>query len=151
VHQHSFETKWLTCRFRKIRHRLLIRRGCASLASLLSMVVIAGGLAPTAAASSNPVLQQCASGSLAQQYSIGQLRQALSLLTAAEKQYTSCEDVIQQALATAAAKGRTGRPTRASSGSFLPAPVIVILVFLVLTAVTLAAVAVRRRRNDYEP
>jgi hypothetical protein len=114
------------------------------------MVVIAGGQATMAVASSNPVLHQCASGSLAQRYSIGQLRQALSLLTAADKQYTSCEDVIQQALATAAAKGRTGLPTRSSSGSFLPAPVIVVLVFLFLTAVTLAALAVRRRRNDHE-
>lgn len=62
------------------------------------MFVAALTCAPVAVAGNNPVLLQCGSGSLAGEYSIGQLRQALDLLTAAAKQYTSCQDVIQQAL-----------------------------------------------------
>jgi hypothetical protein len=116
-----------------------------SLAVLASAVTFA----PVAAAASNPVLQQCGSGSLAQEYSIGQLRQALSLLTAAEKQYTSCQDVIQQALITAVAHGRIKPPVgSATTSSLLPTRVIVVLVMVGLVGLTSIAIVVRRRRGD---
>jgi hypothetical protein len=111
-------------------------------------------LVSVAAAATNPVIHDCVTGTLSRSYSVGELNQALSLLSPTDKEYTSCLDVIQQGLATAVAQRRTGGGgggSRSGSGAFLPAPVIIILVALVLVAVTLGAVAIRRRRLDDEP
>jgi hypothetical protein len=117
----------------------------------LAVLAIAVTVTPVAAGASNPVLQQCGSGSLAEEYSVGQLRQALSVLTAAQKQYTRCQDVIQQALAIAAAHRLTKPPVgSATTSSLLPTPVVVVIVMVALAGLTLAIV-VRRRRGDRDP
>jgi len=115
-------------------------------------MVAAATFAPMAVAASNPVIQDCDDhGALTRSYSIQQLNAALALLTASEKEYTNCPDVIQRALATAVADKRTGQRDGgigdSGSGSSLPTPVIIILAVLVLTAITLGAVAVRHRRG----
>jgi uncharacterized membrane protein len=118
----------------------------------LAVLAIGVTVTPVAAGASNPVLQQCRSGSLTEVYSVAQLRQALSLLTAAEKQYTSCQVVIQQALSIAVAHRLTKAPVgSAATNSLLPTPLVVGLVIVAVVGLTLAAIAVRRRRGNRDP
>jgi uncharacterized membrane protein len=118
----------------------------------LAVLAIAVIATPVAAGASNPVLQQCGSGSLTQVYSVGQLRQALSLLTAAEKQYTSCHDIIEQALTIAVAHRLTKAPVGSTTtNSLLPTPVVVGVVIVAVVGLTLAVIVVRRRRGDRDP
>jgi len=124
-----------------------MRRACLSAVVLLSAVLTP--LSGAASAASNPVIVDCRNhGMLTRSYSIGQLQHALSTMDAPTKEYTSCPDVINralgQALANPGGKGGTGGN---GSGSFLPTPVLIILVVLLLAAVSFGAVAVRRR-ND---
>jgi hypothetical protein len=118
----------------------------------LGSIAIGAFSASAASAESNPVLQECSSGTLSGTYSIGQLQQALGLLTAVEREYTSCQDVIQRALLAAIANGRSGRGRSSGGGSsaFLPTLVVIVLVALGLTAVALGSIAVRRRRGDHD-
>ena len=55
-------------------------------------------------------------------------------MPASVKQYTSCYDVITQGILTVQSGKKTG-PTGGSGGSFLPTPVIIVLVILILAAV----------------
>ncbi len=121
----------------------------AILGCLVPLAATALSAVPASAAT-NPALVDCnAHGTLTGSYSISQLRQALSAMSPATKEYTSCPDAINRALAAAVSGGNTGSGTGASgSGSFLPTPVIIILVLLILAAITFGAVAVRRRRDD---
>lgn len=117
--------------------------------SALAACTCAAG--PAAAASAaNPVIQDCLHhpGGLTGSYTVAQLRQALAVMPAETKEYTSCSDVINRALLSAIGRGHhaAGVTTGGGSGSVLPTPVIVIVVVLVLAAVTFGAVAVRRRR-----
>ena len=121
------------------------------LRSCLAGVAIALIATPVAAGASNPVLAQCGSGSLTQVYSVRQLRQALSLLTAAEKQYTTCQEVIQQALTIAVAHRLTKAPVgSATTNSLLPTPVVG-LVIVAVAGLALVSIAVRRRRGGRDP
>ena len=75
------------------------------------------------------------------------LHHALAMMPEYAKQYTSCYDVINLAIAHAR-NGRSGTPGSTSSGgSFLPTPVIVILVLLILAAITFAALGGPGRRT----
>ena len=103
--------------------------------------------APAVAASAQPVADCNAHGKLTAQYSVAQLRNALSTMPADVKEYTDCYDVIDRQLLSQLSGSRgNGGTTSASSGSFLPTPVIVVLVLLALAAAALGAVALRRRR-----
>jgi hypothetical protein len=125
-------------------------RAAVTLLAVAATLAAGACAAVPAFAATNPVLTDCnAHGALTKSYSIAQLRQALATMSASTKEYTSCPDVINRAIAAAVASGTTHGGTGASgSGSFLPTPVIVILVLLVLAGVTFGAVAVRRRRDD---
>jgi len=104
-----------------------------------------------ATSSSNPVIADCLShpGGLTGNYTVKQLQQALQVMPAEVKEYTNCSDVINRALLAAVGKpgGHSGG-TGGGSGSFLPTPVIIILVVLILGAVTFGAMAVRRRQGE---
>ncbi len=107
------------------------------------------GVALAQSTSANAVLQDCLAhpGGLHGSYTVSQLRHALQVMPAEDKEYTSCPDVINRALLQAIGHGGTSKGVGGGgSSSFLPTPVIVILVLLVLAAVTLGAVALRRRR-----
>lgn len=96
---------------------------------------------------SNPVIMDCLQhpAGLTGHYTVGQLNQALRVMPAETKEYTNCPDVINRA--RLAALGKLPGSGTGSSGSFLPTPVLIILILLVLAAVTLGAIAVRRRRG----
>jgi hypothetical protein len=106
--------------------------------------------APRALAAGNAIINDCqANGQLTQPYTVRQLRHALSVMPASVKQYTSCFDVVQNALVSARKHNGTVPVSKSSKGggsSFLPTPVIIVLVVLILAAVTFGALAIRRRR-----
>ena len=115
--------------------------------STLIALVCALVCASPAMARQSPVVGDCvAHGQLTQTYSEGQLKTGLSTMNAAVKEYTNCYDVIQRALLNEIGGVKPTTPAAAGSGgSFLPTPVIVVLVLLALAGVTLGAIAIRRR------
>lgn len=124
--------------------RALNLRAVACVAIALALAG-AGASVVQAAGGGNPILNECQSGRLTHNYTLSQLRHALAIMPASVKQYSSCVDVINQAILTVSGGGHTG--TGGGGGSFLPTPVIVILVLLILIAVTFGALAIRRRRG----
>jgi hypothetical protein len=122
---------------------------------LLALICTAAALsatalaAPPALAAGNAIINDCQSnGQLTHPYTVAQLRHALAVMPASVKQYTSCFDVVQNALVSAR-KNHGTTPVSSSKGggsSFLPTPVIIILVVLILAALTFGALAIRRRR-----
>ena len=119
-----------------------------ALASAIMMVGAAGWAAPIALGANtvgNPVLQDCnANGAITHNFTLAQLRHALAIMPASDKEYGNCQDAITAAII----KVKANKPIVSNSdagGSFLPTPVIVILVVLILAAVTFGALAVRRR------
>jgi hypothetical protein len=132
-----------------------MRRFSILLALFGTLLAPVGGLfaaAPAAAAGSQAVADCNAHARLTQQYSAGQLRAALSTMPADVKEYTDCFDVIQrQLLAQIGGSHQNGGSGQGSGGSFLPTPLIVVLVALVVGAGIFAAVAVRRRGGGGPP
>ena len=108
-------------------------------------------------AAGNAIINDCQSnGQLTHPYTVRQLRHALSVMPASVKQYTSCFDVVQNALVSARKHNGIAPASGSSKGggsSFVPTPVIIILVALILAALTFGALAIRRRRSgtDTEP
>ncbi|HWE13427.1 MAG TPA: hypothetical protein VG365_07950 [Solirubrobacteraceae bacterium] len=111
-------------------------------------VLSAAATAPAAlaAGAGNSILAECSTGHVSPAYSVQQLRHALASMSASEKQYTSCVDVIQSAIIKAQ-RNRTGSAGSSSGGSFLPTPVIIILAVLVAAALGFAGLALARRRR----
>ena len=113
-------------------------------------------LAGTATASASgigaPVIADCqAHLRLTRHYTTAQLRNALATLPVDVEEYSNCEQVIEAALTNAGGKGANNGAGSNSGGSFLPTPVIVVLVLLVLAAVTFGAVSVRRKSGGQGP
>jgi hypothetical protein len=110
--------------------------------------------APPALAAGNAIINDCqANGQLTHPYTVKQLRHALSVMPASVKQYTSCFDVVQNALVSARKHNGTAPASGAKGGggsSFLPTPVIIVLVVLILAALTFGALAIRRRRGGID-
>jgi hypothetical protein len=106
------------------------------------------GAVPVQASSGSAVLADCnAHDALTHTYSRAALRNALATMPATMIEYTDCHDVIQRALANAVGgRSNGGGSGNGSGGSSVSTPVIVIIVLLVLAAVTLGAIAIRRRR-----
>ncbi len=123
------------------------------LALVAALVAVATGLAaavPARAASGKAVIADCnAHNTLTRTYSIAALEDALRTMPADVAEYTDCHDVIERALLTQEGKlHRSGSVSGSSSGSsFLPTPLIVLLVVLALAAATLGGLALRRRRG----
>jgi hypothetical protein len=117
---------------------------------LVALAISLCAAAPAAAASGTSVIADCNShNALTRTYSIPQLEAALRTMPADVAEYTDCHDVIERALLAQEGKlHRTGSATGSSSGSsFLPTPLIVLLVILALAAATLAGLALHRRRT----
>jgi hypothetical protein len=123
--------------------RRLLALACAAVA--LASATVAG----PALGAGNEIINDCQShGRLTHPYTVAELRHALAVMPATVKQYTSCFDVVQGALVSAR-KNHGKIPvtgTNSSGSSFLPTPVIIILVVLILGAVTFGALAIRRRQ-----
>jgi hypothetical protein len=110
--------------------------------------------AQPALASPAQVIQDCTAHlRLTNTYPASELSQALAQMPSDVKAYTNCYDVINHALQTALATGSQtggGRSPSGSDSSFLPTPLIVVLVVLVLGAGGFGVVALRKRRGGSE-
>ncbi|MGI8414379.1 MAG: hypothetical protein ACR2LV_11530 [Solirubrobacteraceae bacterium] len=129
-----------------MRRRLLLTVLSAVLGTLALMTLGS----PSALAGQSSVVSDCNTNNrLTHHYSVPQLRDALATMGADVKQYTNCYDVIDSALLAQLGAtrqgGSGGAPSSSSGGSFLSTPLVVVLVLLALAALTLGAVAVRRR------
>lgn len=103
--------------------------------------------APAAAAGLSPPVADCyAHGQLTRSYSVMQLQKALATMPVDIAEYTNCHDAIQRALLAKLGKLR-GSDAAGGGGSFLPAPLLVVLGLLVLGGAGFGLVAVRNRRG----
>jgi hypothetical protein len=107
----------------------------------------ASALPSAAAGASSPVIADCnLHGHLTQRYSVSQLHTALIEMPADVQEYTDCYDVIQRALlAQVSGVHRGGKTSAASSGSFLPTPVIIGLALVVVAGGIAGGLALGRR------
>ena len=97
------------------------------------------------AKSGQDVLNDCAAhGQLTHSYTPAQLKEALSEMSAATKQYSNCFDVIQRALLHGVKN--TDDPSGGSGGSSTTTIVIIVVIVLVVLAAIFGGLAVRRRR-----
>ena len=125
-----------------VRHRLIAL--AAVLAALPGAIVAA--VPARAATSGTVVVADCnAHGKLTATYSVPALQDALSTMTPAVKAYTNCYDVIQRALLAQVSGTKASGSDSGSSGSFLPTPVLIVLIALVLGAAAFGVLALRRR------
>jgi hypothetical protein len=117
-----------------------------ALACAAATLALAAAASPALGAStSKAIINDCQSnGKLTHSYTLSELQNALSTMPAYVKQYSNCYDVITQGILTV----KHNKPTGPSGGggSFLPTPVIVVLVVLILAGVTFGAIAIRQRR-----
>jgi hypothetical protein len=120
----------------------------AAVCALSASLYVPG--AAVAATPQNPVLADCGAhpGGLVGNYSVQQLRHALQIMPPETREYTSCPDVVNRALLAALGKPTSGGSSSGGggSGSFLPTPVIFVLVVLALAAITFGALAIRRQQ-----
>jgi hypothetical protein len=136
-----------------------IRLTCAAIMKrFLILMALLGALygtvpAALAVAATGPaaVIADCNShNQLTRSYAPAELKAALTTMPASLKEYTDCYDVIDRALITRLSDSHLvggARPT-SSGGSFLSAPVIVVLVALLLAAGSFGALALRRRASS---
>jgi hypothetical protein len=121
---------------------------CAALAATAPGAAAASAQSSSAAA----VIADCQRhNKLTGSYTTQALRRALATLPADVAEYTDCHDVIQSAIFAQANGPAPGGSGGGSSGSsFLPTPVIVILVVLALGGITFMALEIRRRRGGQQ-
>ena len=103
----------------------------------------------TAQAARSPAVADCtAHGRLTQHYTVSQLHTALAQMPADVQEYTNCYAIIQRALLAGVSRPaghRSDSGTSSSGGSFLPTPVIVVIVLVALAGAAGLVFAARRR------
>jgi hypothetical protein len=118
------------------------------LAVLCAACACSAALVATASASATSVLSDCNDhAQLTQQYSAGDLQEALSTMGADQKEYTDCYDVIQRALLADLGRlhPRTVDSQHAGSSSFLTTPVIILIGVAASAAGAVAVLGATRR------
>jgi hypothetical protein len=125
-----------------------MRRAMMLLAGLLTGAVLAvsGPAVTPAFAAGNTVVSDCFShGKLTQTYTKAELRHALAVMSSYVKQYSDCQSVVENALATGAVSANgTGK---GGGGSSISTPAIIVIVVVVLAIVAFAGLLIRRRRR----
>ena len=117
--------------------------------SSLVAAFLAGALlcASPAFSAQDPVIADCiANQQVTGNYTLAQLRHALNTLSPTTKEYTNCYDAINRAIAAKVGAGNGS--SNSSGGSFLPTPLIIVLVVLVLAAGGYGVLAWRRRAES---
>jgi hypothetical protein len=99
-----------------------------------------------AAQAGNPVVNDCfAHGKLTHDYTKAELRHALAVMSSSVKQYSSCQSVIESALANPNSVQANG--TGGGGGSSISTGLIIVIVVVVLAIVTFGGLLIRRRRG----
>jgi hypothetical protein len=127
-----------------------MRRATMLLAALLTGAVLAvsGPGATPAFAAGNAVVSDCYShGKLTKTYTKAELRHALSVMSSYIKQYSNCQSVVQNALATGEVTVNGGGGDSGGGGSSISTAVIVVIIVVVLAIVAFAGLLIRRRRR----
>jgi hypothetical protein len=128
-----------------------MRRATMVLASLLTGAVLAvsGPAVAPALAAGNPVVSDCFShGKLTKTYTKAELSHALTVMSSYIKQYSDCQSVVQNALASGEVTANGGGGTTGGGGSSISTPVIIVIVVVVVLAiVAFAGLLIRRRRR----
>jgi hypothetical protein len=132
-----------------------MRRFLRQIVLLCALTVVSGFVAVSASAAQSPVVTDCNThGKLTRHYSDVQLRTALSTMPADVKEYSDCYDVVNRTLLAQVASPHDtgiGGSGKSGGGSFLPTPLIVVLVLLALSAATFGVIALRRRWTGDTP
>jgi hypothetical protein len=127
-----------------------MKRATMLFAALLTGAVLAvsGPAATPAFAAGNPVVADCYShGKLTQTYTKAELRHALAVMSSYIKQYSNCQSVVQNALATGKVTVNGGGDSGGGGGSSISTALIVVIVVVVLAIVAFAGLLIRRRRR----
>lgn len=114
---------------------------------VVAACLVAAGLtsvSPAMASLTAPAADCNQHAALTRTYTVSELRTALATMPADIREYTNCYDVIQRALLARLGQAQGGGSGQ-GGGSFLPTPVLIVLVALGLAAVSLGVMAVRRR------
>jgi hypothetical protein len=110
-------------------------------------VFLAGSVPSAVSAGVAPAVADCSQhGKLTRHYSASELQNSLATMPTDVKEYSSCPNVIQQALLAELGSVHGGGGSGGSS--FLPGWVIAVLVVLVLAGAAAGAMAVRNRRQE---
>jgi hypothetical protein len=130
----------------------MTRRLVTSLAIVCALLALAPAVvAATSGGTPQQAIADCnANQALTKHYSADTLREALSTMPAAIREYSNCYDVIEKQLLAQLGTSSTGAgtTTSSSSGSVLPTWLIIVIVILALAALTFGALAIRRRRVE---
>ena len=129
----------------------MTRRAITLFALVCALVLGAPAVAGAASGDTAPAaISDCnAHGQLTAHYASDTLRTALAQMPVDVREYTDCYDVIERQLFAQLGQAKpgavTGTPAASSSGSGLPAWLLVVIVLLALGGVTFGALAIRRR------
>jgi hypothetical protein len=117
------------------------------LSPLLALVVVGQMLLAGSAIAESPADADCNThNALTEHFTVGELQTALATMPAAVKEYTGCYQTIQNQLyAELGHSGKTGpKASTGSGGSFLSAPVLIVLVLILAGGGGFAFMAWRR-------
>jgi hypothetical protein len=131
-----------------------MRRATMLLAALLTGAVLAvsGPGATPAFAAGNAVVSDCYShGKLTKTYTKAELRHALAVMSSYVQQYSDCQSVVQNALAsgkvTVNGGGGSNNGGDGGGGSSSSTAVIIVIVVVVLAIAAFVGLLIRRRRR----
>jgi hypothetical protein len=114
----------------------------------LAIIACAAGALPAAAGADAPAVNDCTVHlRLTRHYTVQQLQQAISTMSATVKEYTDCSDVLQRALSAELSGRNVGGGSGGSGGSFLPLPLLLALIVVLLVGAGYGVAAARRRRG----
>ncbi len=126
-----------------------MRRALNTALAFVCVLLIGAAAANPVLAAPDPATVDCVAHlRLTRPYSATELRHALATLSADVKEYTSCPDVLQRALDARLSGLHVNGARGSSGGSFLPAPVLALLIVLLLAVAVFLALHLRRRRPD---
>jgi hypothetical protein len=109
-------------------------------------LAVCGTAATPALAAGNAVIQDCYThGKLTRSYPPKELRQALHSMSAYIKQYTACQNVIEDALQNPDSVKNNG--TGSGGGSSISTGLIIVIVVVVVAILAFGALLLRRRRT----
>jgi len=121
---------------------------CLGMALTIAAVPVAPALAKKPASTQklgNQALRDCYNlGRLTRHYTKAELNHALAVMPAYVQEYSSCQSILQNALASGSVRSNG---TGGGGGSSISTPVIIVIVVVVLAIVTFGGLLIRRRRG----